>query len=293
MLPELPDGHTDERCVLSEEAVFRGDGDAGRLVVVFTGWTDDVQTEKFAFRDLCRRLGWRFILLRDPLRLAYLGGIPGRWDTYEKLLDGLREEMAGPGPENTVFLGESLGGFAALLFGHELKAGVVHGFGPITTLDLRDCLSGSGLFIGLRYYRRELAHLYRNALRHRRLFGLRRVLSADNGVTRYFVHANRGAPLDYGQARYLAGLPNIDILLHPGQGHLVAHHLARQRTLEAWVRSNGTELDLTDSRVGDADLDALAALRNVRRVHLKGTLATTQGVDRLRKMSPALAIDGI
>jgi len=72
----------------------------------------------------------------------------------------------------------------------------------------------------------------------------------------------------------------------------VALHLARQRSLEAWVRSDGRELDLTDSRVGDADLGTLAALRNVRRVRLSGTLATKEGLDRLRRLSPDLAIDG-
>jgi hypothetical protein len=273
-----------------DQVVVRGDGDPSRLFVAFTGWTDDEQTEKFAFRDLCRRLGYRHLLLRDPRRLAYLGGIDDAWDDYERLRDGLAAEIRGAGPENTVFLGESLGGFGALLHGHELGVGIVHAFGPFTTFDLLSCLGDRELMRGAWDFRAELLHIYGHCARHVRRFGLRRVLSRSNGRTRYFVHASRGKPLDRVQALHLAGLPGVDVLLHQGESHLVALHLARQKTLEAWVRSNGRELDFTGARIGDADLPVLAGLRNVSRVHLGDTLATKEGMERLKRSSPSLSV---
>lgn len=274
---------------MTEPCLFRGEGDESRLVVSFTGWTDDAQKEKFAFRDLCRRLGYRHILLRDPLRLAYFGGIPGAFPSYGSLLAGLGDEVRRVGAKNAIFIGESLGGFAALLLGHELGVGSVHAFAPFTCFNVLEFL-GKGSLNDLKMYRRELLHLHTRAFRHRRLFCLRHVLSSDNGVTRSFVHASAGRNIDRLQALHLQGRPRVDVVLHDDGEHLIALHLVRQRTLEAWVRSTPEELDLSRSRIDDAALAALSSLRNVRSLRLTGTRASKDAIESLRKVAPHLDI---
>jgi hypothetical protein len=103
----------------------------GSLVVSFTGigaGSDVVQTEEFA--GTAARGGRSVLFVTDKRRSWY--NAPG---LYEKIVGQLRPHLAHGGP--VVTLGNSMGGFGALLFAAPLGARTALAFGPQASVSPR------------------------------------------------------------------------------------------------------------------------------------------------------------
>ncbi len=69
--------------------------------------------------------GYKHIFIRDVRKQWYVGGISAEINSPKKMLDFLREETKG---YQTVFLGSSAGGFAAIIYGQLLSAKYILSF---------------------------------------------------------------------------------------------------------------------------------------------------------------------
>jgi len=86
-------------------------------------------------RKLETLCGRRFnrILLRDPRNLWYLRGIPELGGSVAETVAALRRLIQTIGPSEVWCVGESMGGYAALLYGILLGASRIVSFGPLST----------------------------------------------------------------------------------------------------------------------------------------------------------------
>ena len=268
--------------------VERGE-DPRTLIVAFAGvlpWTDKV---KFAFKDLCARLGYSRILLCDPYRLCYMRGVGPTPSDFQSVLDRVRREIDRLSPERMVFLGESIGGHAAILAGHLLRADSVHAFAPFTYLNLSNILASRD-WTALRQRRRVIAGLYFHAWRNRHLFDLRRLLSQPNGITRYYVHVCRARRRESRYANHILGVPGVHVIPHPKEIHLVANYMIRQKILMPWLHLSNGSLDLSNTRATDDDLESVKAIPTLASLDLRGTKVTSSGIADLRNALPDLAV---
>lgn len=211
------------------------------LVVAFTGFGGSLSMPSHEFLGLSRLLDHSRILLRDESQTCYLKGIPGIAPSVAALLDRLRADIARLAPQVLMVLGTSGGAHAAILFGHLLRAHLVHAFAPFTNLDFRLDHDPRLRAPVVQETLDRLATVPESAWRY---FDLRDVLAEGNGLTRFHVHVCAKSPRDLARAMRLRGMPQTHIHTFPCDNHLVAAFLAKARILESLVRPELLQQDL-------------------------------------------------
>lgn len=202
---------------------------SNRLLVAFGGLNQRPGLPVFEFLRVTDEIPVNRIYLRDEHLSWYHAGVAGMSTSIEGTLDPLRALIAEHGSERCVMVGNSAGGYAAILFGVLCSADEVVSFVPQTFLDRR--------------------HRIRN--RDRR-FGpwIRRLRAAPYWTPRYAdlanlpfsgtavrIHYAGGYRRDRAHARHLERQPGVELVPHD-QPRRTAHGIVRR------LRSEGTLLRL-------------------------------------------------
>src|ERR1043166_1107156 len=175
------------------------------MLIAFGGIKLGIGMPPFEFFRLARNVPAHKLFFRDVHQAWYHRGLPGVASRLEGISEFLRTEVASNGVKRVALFGNSMGGYAALLFGALIQAGEVHAFAPQTFLSP---------WLRLRHrdyrWRRHIRHAYLSADGFRYL-DLRRTLrhASQTQFHIYFSSENR---LDAVHARHLGGIPNV--LLH-------------------------------------------------------------------------------
>lgn len=106
------------------------------MLIAFGGIALRTGVPPYEFSALTGRAGVKRLYVRDLRQAWYHRGMPGHGDRLIDIADALREVVARRRVERLVVVGNSAGGYAALVFGTLLGADVVLAFSPQTTLDL-------------------------------------------------------------------------------------------------------------------------------------------------------------
>lgn len=97
-----------------------------KLVVVFSG----INAKSFMGYKLLKGTPFNKLFIRDNTKSWYSGDIKGLSKSYEELLEKIKEITDKFETKDITFIGSSMGGYAALLFGKELKVKNIMAFGP-------------------------------------------------------------------------------------------------------------------------------------------------------------------
>ncbi len=215
---------------------------SGVLVIGFSGFHSHLFSTSLDFADLAEQFGYSRILMRDPGRACFMGGIDGIAPSIPQLVDYIRAEQARLAPERTMVIGNSGGGHSAILFGHLLGADYVHAFAPFTNFH-PDYLDRYGrnhpegeVFLQRILNLGPSVHPYCD---------LREVLAVWNGRTQYNVHFSDEDQLTLQQAHLLVGMPGVRLIGHPCQNHFLTVQLARTKKL-----ANILDIDHQDDLLG-------------------------------------------
>jgi pimeloyl-ACP methyl ester carboxylesterase len=118
--------------------------EAGCPLLVSFSSVDWTQPPAFEFFGRTRKLESRFrvrfnrVLIRDPLNAWYHRGVPGLGSHVDEVAASLRSLVDAIRPESVTTIGQSMGGYAAILFGLLLQADRMVAFGPLAHLDPDD-----------------------------------------------------------------------------------------------------------------------------------------------------------
>jgi hypothetical protein len=195
--------------VANKAALVQRGKDPSVLIVAFTGSAKMLMMPVYEFFDLTKSLGYSRILLRDRFNKRYHRGIDRQRPDYPTFLDFLRREIKKLRPKNTIFVGTSAGGYAAIRVGHDLGADYVHAFGAQTGLNP----------VHLQLLEREPP------------MDLSPMLKDPNPKTTYYLHYCQSHESDRLHADRVAGAPNVVTLGYPGTTHLITVLLARKGLL--------------------------------------------------------------
>ena len=201
------------------------------LVIAFTGFRGGLTMSTFDFLAVTKLTKYNRILLLDRSQTCYLGGIPPLLADHAALLAFLRGQVAQFAPEKILCIGASSGAYAALLFGHALRADYVHAFSPYSYVD-RANGEKLGDQDGLTRQADTIARIEALGPGVRPLLDLLPVLMQDNGKTRYYIHACKNSPWDMLRATRLMNCPGVLVFGYPCGSHGVASTLARGGLLE-------------------------------------------------------------
>jgi pimeloyl-ACP methyl ester carboxylesterase len=118
-----------------KELVYDFEPDSQTLVIAFGGFAGRLGIPSYEFFQSVSSLAVKRMFLRDRRSCWYQRGIDGVGEGVDGLRDALAELISESGVERTVTVGNSGGGYAALLFGHLLDVHEVHSFVPMTNID--------------------------------------------------------------------------------------------------------------------------------------------------------------
>jgi hypothetical protein len=199
------------------------------LLTVFGGLNRQVGgVPPFEFMRLTGGVPVKRLFVRDPRQAWYHRGLPGIGDDLDAVARHLAARPYG-GYERLVAVGNSAGGYAALLFGSLLDADCVLAFAPQTTIDLTELHK-----LGDRRWDDNLEPLAARGLLDPRFVELRGLAQRDARL--YFDAAD---PLDRGHAERLldGGAAGVHGHACEGGGHDLVRTLRDRGTLTEILRS--------------------------------------------------------
>jgi hypothetical protein len=187
-----------------------------RLLVTFGGIAGGFALPPFEFNRLPQDLGSHRLFIRDRAQAWYECGVHGLGGTVAQIADGLRARIADIAPQRTVFIGNSMGVFGALLDVPE-----VNDFAPQTFMDRRSRVLARGF--RWRHQTRAL-HRARAMRREDAVLDLRAPLRQAR-QTRFHVHYGTDDRLDSLHARRLEKMDAVTLYPQHGGNHALVKDL--------------------------------------------------------------------
>ncbi len=218
----------------------------------FVNWTELPIFDFFGrTKKLEATTGARFnrILVRDPSNSWYHRGIPGLGTHVDEVAGTLRGLIQSIRPNRVITIGQSMGGFAALLFGTLIGADRIISFGPLSHLDPAEAVR----------------------MGDRRFLSVMESLAADPPKTGYSDLAALATRLDYQGATHLvfgthpghddgvsgnldaihalrlARRPGVVLHPYPEADHLIIPWLVEHKQMDALLARLLTDRERTDS----------------------------------------------
>ncbi len=121
-----------------KSSLFRTVDQSQVLIVAFANLMLDNSLAPFCYVESLKKYPVNQLFIRDTHKFMYLRGIDQTLNSVNKLLGFLRQQMAQFGNHKTIFLGNSSGGYAAVLYGILTRPDVVLAFAPRTYLDKKN-----------------------------------------------------------------------------------------------------------------------------------------------------------
>ncbi|MHB8234605.1 MAG: hypothetical protein ACYDHT_08125 [Solirubrobacteraceae bacterium] len=202
--------------------------DSDTLLIAFGGLRGRVDVPPFEFLSVTGDFPVKRMFVRDLHQAWYHRGIPRQHaKTLEAVADRLRTVIEPHGVRRLVTIGNSSGGYAALVFGALLEADTVLAFAPQTTLD-----PDAMLALGDRRWEAHLRGLLASGRMDERWLDLRSALPAVlQERTRAQIYFNERLEVDRLHAERLAGVPGVRLFRF---GHNTGHYLVNT------LRDNGS-----------------------------------------------------
>jgi pimeloyl-ACP methyl ester carboxylesterase len=223
-------------------------GDPLVITFGFAQWQGPVA---FDFAGRMRKLqmvlgcGLQRIHLRDPSLRWYLHGVPGLGADKAASIVALRRLVDHLSPGRVVTLGQSMGGYGAVLYGHELGAQRAVAFGALSTMDPEVAQANADL----RWMPVMQALAAEGAAPD--ATDLVALLQARPSPLELRLHyggrpdmPEHGAQnLDLFHARRFAALPACRVTTHADSDHTVVLHLKRQREIDGTLLADIFDVD--------------------------------------------------
>ena len=187
------------------------------LLVAFGGIVGELGIPVFEFFKLASDLDVKKMFVRDLRQAWYQQGLPGIADDVDGIARYLERVVREQRVRRVVMVGNSAGGYAALLFGWMLEVDEVHAFAPQTFVD-----RWNRLVHWDRRWREEIAGMYRSLNSGTRYLDLAKVLPTRRVRTRSHVYYAAPMRIDRVHARRLGKVPNLELHESPeGQHNLI------------------------------------------------------------------------
>jgi hypothetical protein len=196
------------------------DRSSSSVLIAFGGIQGSLGMPPFEFFNLAAGIGTSKIFVRDLEQAWYHFGLPGLSRDIEGTAKLLRNEVTRLAPGRVIMCGNSMGGYAAILFGHLLEVDEVHAFCPQTFI---------GRFRRMIFrdkrWAEQMRRLHSSGEMQRDYSDLRRLVLARTGnkpiIHIHFSLTNR---LD---KRHALRMGNLDSVILHGYAEKMGHKLVR------------------------------------------------------------------
>jgi acetyl esterase/lipase len=207
---------------------------SNRIYFIFGGIYAGLGMPPFEFYRSSRILAETRVLFRDFSQTWYQNGLPGIGHDYVAIGDYIAAKIKAQQPEEVFFVGNSMGGFAALLFAALSGQGKAIAFAPMTFISPwkrfrhRDTRR-----------RAQIRNTYRSTWRKKHVWDLKRWLTGERSRLRADIYVSCTFRLDCVHARQLAHLPHVQIHTFAEGGHELVKRLRDDGRLHQILAGGG------------------------------------------------------
>lgn len=197
---------------------------SNHLLISFGGIANRLPIPVFEFMRSLERFEVNRIFIRDFNQCWYTNGIKGITKTPLETIQYLKGLIEKYGKDRCVFIGNSAGGYAALLYGQVLGVSEVHAFSPQTFID-----SWHRLMYWDRRWKKEIAQLNPASSEY---FDLKKTFKANEGTTvLHYLYWDVNHRLDNIHATRLKG-SKIHYMKYNSGGHAIIKRLRNTGELD-------------------------------------------------------------
>ena len=202
-----------------------------KLYIFFGGVLGGIAILPFEFYKASNILNENKIFVRDVEQCWYHKGLLGISHDLQTTALFLKSEIDRLNVEEVYFVGNSMGGYAAILFSTLVGRGEVIAFAPQTFIspELRQKYSDA------RWSRQMLKT---HDVPTEKAFDLRTLLLSSELIPRISIFVSRDDVLDCIHANHIRNIPNLDIYYFSGGGHAIIKQLKEEGKLADILSGN-------------------------------------------------------
>lgn len=198
------------------------------LYIFFGGIAAGIAMPPFEFYNASKIIDEHKIFIRDFSQCWYQGGLPSISNDIYSTAEFIKNQIESINPEKVYFVGNSMGGYAAILFSRLIDTGEVIAFAPQTFISL---------FLRMKHcdtrWKKQILNTYRISFLKRKVWNLKPLLLRSNKNRKISVFVSVADKLDHIHASHIADIPGVTVYEFDGGGHNVVKWLREQGKLPA------------------------------------------------------------
>ncbi len=207
--------------------------DAASLYIFFGGIASGIAIPPFEFYNSSKIINENKIFIRDFAQSWYHVGLPGISNDIYSTANFIKGTIEKIKPKRVFFVGNSMGGYAAILFANLLAEGEVIAFAPQTFISP---------LLRLRHrdgrWAKQIFNTYKNSLFLRKAWNLKSLMNKTTGNQKISVFVSKDYRLDYIHAVHIKNIPGVNIYEFDGSGHAIVKFLRDEGKLPAIMSGN-------------------------------------------------------
>lgn len=207
--------------------------DSQTLFLIFGGRKGAMGMPTFEFYRSTSILSESRIFFRDLSQSWYHCGLAGLTQNIDQTCDYIQALLDRINPKQTVFVGNSMGGFAAILFSTLLNTGRVVAFSPQTFIGPR-----KKLMAGDFRWKQATLGTYVRAAKKPRYFDLGLLLQNPDRRNALDIHVSTLDKLDIKHAENIRGYRDVNVHRHDIGGHSLVKYLRDNGSLKSLLTNS-------------------------------------------------------
>ncbi|MFT4803167.1 MAG: hypothetical protein ACJA2S_004807 [Cyclobacteriaceae bacterium] len=202
------------------------------LLVSFGGINQGLGMPVFEFARSIASVECDKLYLRDFAQQWYQKGIDSEIDNIASLINLLKATINERKYKKVCFLGNSMGGYAAILFGTILNVDTIVSFSPQTYID-----KWNRFLYWDRRWKQQISEVHKNSMKISEYFDLRSCLSKHTYRTQIDIYYSPKHRLDKTYANRLKNLPNVNLKPIDKGGHAIIKTIRDEGRLLALINN--------------------------------------------------------
>ncbi|WP_289098616.1 hypothetical protein [uncultured Pseudoalteromonas sp.] len=203
------------------------------LYIFFGGIAAGIAMPPFEFYNAAGILEQHKIFIRDFHQNWYQNGLEGISQNVTTTTNFINKKINEIKPEKIYFVGNSMGGFAAILFARLIGRGEVIAFAPQTFICPIERIKKSDY----RWFK-QVFITYLSTFSKATYFNLKKLLLEKGGDNKISIFVSIEHRLDYQHALYLKGVDGVEIYEFSGFGHGIVKYLRDSGSLPDIMSGN-------------------------------------------------------
>lgn len=203
------------------------------LYIFFGGIAAGIAMPPFEFYNAAGILEQHKIFIRDFHQNWYQNGLSGISENITTTTEFINKKINEIKPKKLYFVGNSMGGFAAILFAKLIGRGEVIAFAPQTFISPLERIRSNDY----RWFKQVIS-TYFTTFSKTTYLNLRNLLLTKGGDNKISIFVSNDHRLDYQHALYLKGIVGVNIYEFSGSGHGIVKYLRDNGDLPDIMRGN-------------------------------------------------------